>query len=173
MQVGEEKEERWYCMGCYLPPSDKEGDAQQLLSHAMQGQPSGTRLLVLDKLKADLDVPQTTQEDVLAAEVAEHGVVCATRQFVGRQTRHMRGSWTFLRSSYTKEGEQRWIWGKPDYVLAQEKDRRRLRSCRWLLVLHHDSDDHTLVLRIEADPKGSNATSRGRQHCPRQTPPGQ
>ena len=79
MQVGEEKEERWYCVGCYLPPSDKKGEAQQLLTRAMQQQPSGTRLMVLGDLNANLDVPWTTQEDVLAAEMAEHGLVCATR----------------------------------------------------------------------------------------------
>ena len=28
MQAGKEKEKRWYCVGCYLPPSEKEGAAQ-------------------------------------------------------------------------------------------------------------------------------------------------
>ena len=50
-------------------------------------------------------------------------------------------------------GGGRWIRGKPDYALAREKDRKRLWSCRWLLVRHHNSNPCTLVLRIEADPR--------------------
>ena len=135
-------------MGCYLPPSDKKGEAQQLLTRAMQQQLSGTGLMVLGNLKADLDAPRTTQEDVLAAEIAEHGLACPTRHFMSWRTRHVRGRWTFRRSRYMKEGERRWRRSKPDYVLAQERDRRRLWSCRWLPVHHHDSDHRALVLRI-------------------------
>ena len=57
---GEDKEERWYCVGCYLPLSDKKGEVQKLLTRAMQQQPSGTHLMVLGDLNANLDVPRTT-----------------------------------------------------------------------------------------------------------------
>ena len=128
--------------------------------------------MVLGDLNADLDVPRTTQEDVLAAELVEHGLTCATRQFVSRRTRHVRGRWTFRRPRYTPEGEQRWLRSKPDYVLTQEKDRRRLRSCRWLLVRHHDSDHHALVLRIQSNPKGVKRYVKARTTLPVPDPPG-
>lgn len=55
MQVEETEEERWYCVGYYLSPSEKEGEAQRLLVRTLQGQPSGARLLVLGNISANLD----------------------------------------------------------------------------------------------------------------------
>ena len=66
------------CVGAYFLPSDKEGKAQRLLATAIRAQPEGARPMVLGDLNADLDSPRGRQEDVLAAEAAEHELVCAT-----------------------------------------------------------------------------------------------
>ena len=57
LQVGEEEEDRWHCVGAYFPPSDKEGKAQRLMTAAVKAQPKGARLMVLGDLNADLDSP--------------------------------------------------------------------------------------------------------------------
>ena len=81
LQVGEGDKEQWHCVGAYLPPSDKEGKAQRLMTAAIKAQPKGARLMVLGDLNANLDSPRGRQEDVLAAEVAEQDLVCATKHF--------------------------------------------------------------------------------------------
>ena len=130
LQVGRGEEDRWHCVGAYLPPSDKEGKTQRLLTTAIRAQPADARLMVLGDLNADLDSPRGRQEDVLAAEATEQGLVCATKHFLPARTRNMRGRWTFRRANRTPEGERRWVRGKPDYVLVKERDRQRVRSCR-------------------------------------------
>ena len=74
----------------YLPLSDKEGMAQRLLTRVMQAHPEGTRLLVLGDLNAPLDVPRTTQENVLTTEMAELDLFCSTMHYMSRTTRHVR-----------------------------------------------------------------------------------
>ena len=130
LQVAQKEEERWHCVGAYLPPSDKVGDAQRLMTATIRAVPDGARLMVLGDLNADLDSPPGRQEDVLAAEASEHGPVCATKQFCCRRKRwHVRGRWTFRRPTYTPEGDRRWVRGKLDYALVRARDRRRVRSC--------------------------------------------
>merc|ERR1711966_529919 len=113
--------------------------------------------MVLGDLNADLDSPRGRQEDVLAAEASEHDLVCATKQFrCRRKRRHVRGRWTFRRPTYTPEGDRRWVRSKPNYALVRARDRRRVRSCRWVAMRHHDSDHRALILRVEADPAGAH-----------------
>ena len=81
LQVGQKEEERWHCVGEYLPPSDKAGDAQRLMTAAIRAVPDGARLMVLADLNADLNSPRGKyrQEDVVAVEASEHDLVCATK----------------------------------------------------------------------------------------------
>ena len=85
LQMEEEKEDRWHCVGGYLPLSDKAGEAQRLLTAAICTVPEGTRLMVLVNLNVDLDSPWGRQEDVVAAEASKHGLICATKQFQCRR----------------------------------------------------------------------------------------
>ena len=57
LQVGQEKENRWRCVGRYLPPLDKAGEAQRLLTAAIHAVPDGAWPMVLANLNADLDSP--------------------------------------------------------------------------------------------------------------------
>ena len=54
------RNEGWHVVGCYVLPSDKEGEARHCMNIALDAQPAGTRLLLLDDLNADLDCPWTT-----------------------------------------------------------------------------------------------------------------
>eukprot|EP00957_Ditylum_brightwellii_P013152 993245-Ditylum_brightwellii.AAC.1 len=69
---------------------------------------------------------------------------CMSRQFHGRYKNiHTRGRW-----SWWQKRMGRWISSKPDYFLAQEKDRRRLRRVAVRFPRHHDSDHRAIVAQI-------------------------
>ena len=70
----------------------------------IRAQPADAWLVVLGDLNTDQDSPRGRQEDALAAEATEHGIVCATKHFLSKQTRHVRGQWMIRRPSYTPEG---------------------------------------------------------------------
>ena len=88
------EDERWFVVGCYLPPSDKGGEAQRLAMAALEGAPVGSIPLIIGDLNSDLDFPQDRQEEVLSATVRERGMRCASRCFWPRRTRRTRGQWT-------------------------------------------------------------------------------
>ena len=51
LQVEQKEEERWHCVGACLPPSNKAGDAQRLMTAAICVVPDRARLMVLGDLK--------------------------------------------------------------------------------------------------------------------------
>ena len=55
VQVGQKEKDCWHCVGGYLPPSDKAGEAQRLLTAAIRAVPEGAQLMVLPDLNAKLD----------------------------------------------------------------------------------------------------------------------
>ena len=142
------KLEQWFVVGCYFPPSDKGGEAQRLALSALKNAPSGTHLLLIGDLNADLEYPRDIQEEVLSSELEERGMRCATWNFLSRRTRRNRGRWTWRQRRTNKEGERYWLRSKPDYFMMQERDRARVRRCRWILPRHHDSDHRALVAKI-------------------------
>ena len=81
----------FFVVGCYFPPSDKEGKAQRLVEQALQDKPAGSMPLVIGDLNANLDAPRSRQEEVLAQNMGEHGLGCASRHFQVRRGRHLRG----------------------------------------------------------------------------------
>ena len=56
--------------------------------------------------------------------------------------------------------------GKPDYTLVRARDWRRVHSCRWVAMRHHDSDHRALVPRVEADLAGVKRYDRERHNLP-------
>ena len=68
--------------GGVSPSSDKEDKTQWLLMAMMRAQPKDARLMVHNDINTDLDSPSwSRQEDGLAAEAADRGLVCAIRYF--------------------------------------------------------------------------------------------
>ena len=146
--TGRRRNERWYVVGCYLPPSDTEGETRRRTKAALEAQPPGTRLLLLGDLNADLDCPRTRQEEILATDLEEHGLRCVTEHFVTRRRRRCRGRWTWRRRNLGGRGGKGWHRSKPDYFMAQGADRKRFRRCRWVLPPTHNSDHRALVVKI-------------------------
>ena len=67
--TGLRRNEQWYVVGCCLPPSDKEGETRRRMNAVLDAQTTGTRLLLLSDLNADLDCPQTRQEEISTADL--------------------------------------------------------------------------------------------------------
>ena len=89
------RDEWWYIVGCYLLPSDKEGETHRRTKAALDAQPARTWLLLLGDLNADLDCPRTRHEEILAADFEEHGLRCVTEHSVARRRRQCKGRWTW------------------------------------------------------------------------------
>ena len=83
------KKERFFVVGCYFPPSDKEGEAQRLVEQALQDKPMGSMPLVIGDPNANLDAPLSQREEVLAQDMEKHGLGCESRHF--RHDQHLRG----------------------------------------------------------------------------------
>ena len=58
------------------------------------------------------------------------------------------------------------VRGKPDYALMRARDQRRVRSCHWVAMRHHDIDHRALVLRVELDPAGVKRYDKARRPLP-------
>ena len=132
------EEERFFAVGCYLAPSDKEGEARRLVAQALRDKPAGTMPLVIGDLNANLDAPRSREEEVLSHDMAEHDLECASRHFrvrCGRRRgrgRRLRGRWTWrqARENATRLGERRWVRSRPDYILVPAAERKRVKSVR-------------------------------------------
>ena len=160
------KDARWHDVGCYLPPSDKGGEARRLAMAALRAAPEGSKPLLIGDLNSDLDFPQNRQEEILAADLEEQGLRCATRGLRPRRTRRMRGRWTWQQRRTLQSGDRVNLRSKPDYFLMRGRGRGRVRRCRWVRPRHHDSDHRALVVQIRARPGGCGSTFGGRRRSP-------
>ena len=145
------EDESWFVVGCYLPPSDKWGEAQQLATAALEGGAAGSPSLIIGNLNSNLDFPRDRQKEILSTTVRERGMRCASRCFCTRRTRRTRGRWTWRqRRGIPGSDQTQWLRSKLDYFLFREKDQRR----RWTRPRHHDSDHRA--------PSSTSGHSRGR-----------
>jgi hypothetical protein len=139
----------WFIVGCYLPPSDKEGVTQRMVVGAIKCRPRGTCPIVIGDLNSNLDFPRDRQEEILAANMDAHGLGCAMKFFQTCRRRKTKEKWTFRRwEDRAERGERRWIRSKPDYFLMWEQDRPRVKRCRWISPRNHNSDHRTLVVKL-------------------------
>ena len=53
------EEERWYGIGCYIPPSEKDGATARRVEELPKAWPEGMKPMVLGDLNADLENPRT------------------------------------------------------------------------------------------------------------------
>ena len=143
------KEERFFVVGCYFPPFDKEGKAQWLVEQVLRDKPAGSMPLVIGDLNANLDAPRSRREEVLAQNMGEHGLGCASRHFQVRHGRHLRGRWTYrtVKENAIQLGDRRWVRSRPDHMLIPEEERKRIMSCQSIFLPYH-SNHRALVVWI-------------------------
>ena len=170
------KHKRWFVVGCYKPPSKKDGTTQRMVAAALERRPAEACPVVIGDLNSDLDFPRDRQEEVMAATMTEHGLRCATKHFQTRGRRKCkrtaRGRWTFQRwDDRQGRGERRWVRSKPDYFLVQGEDRKKVKRCRWILPPHHNSDHRALVVVLGGERRGVKGYVRERINLPPEAQP--
>ena len=142
------------------------------MTAALEGAPAGSLPLVIGDLNSDLDFPRDRQEEILSATMRERGMRCASRCYRPKRTRRTRGRWTWRqRRGVPGSGQRQWLRSRPDYFLFREKDRRRIKCCRWIQPRHHNSDHRALVVDIKARPGEIARYVEGRVRLPVQPPP--
>ena len=96
---------------------------------------------------------------------------CASCCYRPKRTRRTRVRWTWRqRRGIPGSGQKQWPRSKPDYFLFREKDRRRIKYCRWIQPRHHDSDHRALVADIRARPGETTRYVEGWVRLPVQPP---
>ena len=133
---------------------------------ALDEAPDGTKPLVIGDMNCDLDFPRDRQEEIMAMDMEERGLRCATRNFRPRTTRRTRGRWTWGQRRKLPLGGTARIKSKPDYFLMRGKDRGRVRRCRWIRPRHHNSDHRALVMQLRARPGGVRRYTDERKRLP-------
>jgi hypothetical protein len=95
-------DERFYCMGIYIPPSDMMGVED--LRAAWEACPTGCIPLVLGNLNINFRDPRDEQEELIVDLLDKINVVDTLRRFVPRRPRKQstRSRWTWRHS--TQEG---------------------------------------------------------------------
>ena len=158
--------ERWFTVGGYIPPSERDGATGRQIEELVASRPAGSRPLILADLNANLDFPRNRQEEIISGGAAEHGLVCATRHFMARRTRRNRGRWTWRQQRRDGGGETRTYRSKPDYILTRERDRRKVRRVRWVQLRGLHADHRALVIKLRSDAKGVEAHKRRTERNP-------
>ena len=66
-------EERYFVVGCYIPPSDKDGTTRRLIEQTMLLKPKRATPIIMGDLNARLEVPWDCQEELLSDLVGTWG----------------------------------------------------------------------------------------------------
>ena len=150
---------RYYVVGAYLPPSDMDASFK-VVERALGQIPKGCILMVLDDLNANLDVPRNEQEAEIAVTMDSYGLKCATQHFRvhggrRRRRRTWRG-WMSYRRRRADRGERGrgYYKTKPDYMLLPQRERRKVRRCRFLMLPGHSTDHRALVALLHTGERG-------------------
>jgi hypothetical protein len=134
--------ERYYAVGCYIPPNNLSTLAT--IVQAWNECPKGHTPFLLGDLNVNLRAPRDNRDEQIVEAVEDAMGLCdLSRHFHHRSRGVMRGRWTWrMRSG------RRWITSQCDYFLGRGTDRRKFRGVRLRTPFHHDSDHHALITGI-------------------------
>jgi hypothetical protein len=144
-------DERFYCMGIYLPPTDTMGVED--LRAAWEACPEGCMPLVLGDLNVNFSEPRDERDKVIRDFIDDIDLLDAAR-------------WTWRQK---REGKLH--YSQPDYVMARDRDCRRFRSVGFRWPLYHDSDHRAVAATIKLGRRRLKEYRRKRQELPLQLPP--
>ncbi len=105
--------ERFYCMGVYIPPTDTMGVED--LRAAWDACPDGCMPLVLGDLNINFGDPRDERDEVICDLIDDIDLVDASRRYTPRRPRRQstRAWWTWRQK---REGKMHYL--QPDYVLV-------------------------------------------------------
>ena len=130
----------FYCVGCYIPPSEEDQSTLENVRRAQQQCPEKFELLLFGDLNIDLDAPRDTREEIIAEQCDFWKLTCMTTMFKQRRTRRVKGRWT-----WRQQRLGRWVSTKPDYLLADTAVRRLFKKVVIRRPRHHDSDHRAII----------------------------
>ncbi len=134
--------DRYYAVGCYIPPNNL-----TTLTHveaAWNKCPKGHIPILLGDLNIKLASPRNERDELIAEQVGDiMGLVDVSRQFKQCRRARAQGRWTWR----MRQGG-RWVSSQCDYFLGRETDHRRFCSIGLRTPSHHNSDHHTIVVKI-------------------------
>ena len=130
----------FYCVGCYIPPSEEDQSTLENVRRAQQQCPEKFELLLFGDLNIDLDAPRDTREEIIAEQCDYWKLTCMTTMFKQRRTRRVKGRWT-----WRQQRLGRWVSTKPDYFLADTAVRRLFKKVVIRRPRHHDSDHRAII----------------------------
>jgi hypothetical protein len=121
-------DERFYCMGIYIPPTDTM--EVENLRAAWEACPEGCIPLVLGDLNTNFSNPQNKREEIIRDLLDNINLVDMLRWFNPRQPRKQS---TQARWTWRQKRERRMHYSQPDYIFARERDVKRLQNVgfRW------------------------------------------
>jgi len=116
-------DERFYCMGIYLPPADTMGVED--LRAAWEACPEGCMPLVLGDLNVNFSEPRDERDEVIRDLIDDIDLVDASRRYAPRRPRRQstRARWTWRQK---REGKLHYL--QPDYIMVRDWDCRRFRN---------------------------------------------
>jgi hypothetical protein len=134
--------ERFYAVGCYIPPNKL--STLTMIVQAWNECPSGHTPFLLGDLNVNLCASRDGRDEQIAEAVEDLMGLCnLSKHFLQRSRGLMRGRWTWR----MRRGG-RWVSSQCDYFLGWRTDRRKFRSIRLQTPYHHDSDHRAIITGI-------------------------
>jgi hypothetical protein len=136
-------DERYYCMGVYIPPNDIMG-VEDLWS-AWDACPDGCIPIVLGDLNINFRDPRDDREEQIIDLLDEINLIDMSRWFAPHHPNRLqnRAHWT-----WRQKREGRMHYSQPDYIMAREGDGRRFRTVGFQWPRYHDSDHRAVIATI-------------------------
>ena len=109
--------ERFYCMGVYIPPADVGGEED--LRAAWDACPDDCMPLVLGDLNINFSDPRDERDEVIRDLIDDADLVDASRRYTPRRPRRQstRARWTWRQK---REGKMH--YSQPDYIMVRKRD---------------------------------------------------
>jgi hypothetical protein len=152
--------ERFYCMGVYIPPTDTMGVED--LRAAWDACLDGCMPLVLGDLNINFGDPRDKRDEVICDLIDDIDLVDASRmrRYTPRRPRRQstRARWTWRQK---REGKMH--YSQPDYVLVRERDHRRFQKVGFRWPRYHDSDHRAVVAILKSGERRLTAYRKKRQ----------
>jgi hypothetical protein len=159
-------DERFYCMGVYIPPTDTMG--VENLRAAWEACLEGCMPLILGDLNINFGEPRGERDEVICDLTDDINLVDVSRRYTPRRPRRQstRARWTWRQK---REGKMH--YSQPDYVMVRERDHRRFWNVGFRWPGYHESDHPAVVATIKSGRRRLKEYRRKRQEFPLKLPP--
>jgi hypothetical protein len=159
-------DERFYCMGVYIPPTDTMGVED--LWATWEACPEGCMTLVLGDLNFNFGEPRDERDEVICDLFDDTDLVDASRRYTPCRPRRQS---TRVRWTWRQKREGKMHYSQPDYVMVRERDHRRFRNVGFRWPRYHDSDHRAVVATIKLGRRRLKEYWRKHQEFPLTLPP--